>query len=112
MKEFLYADNDNYESEFVATGINSVTLGCYSRAQMRALYPTGFHVVCQIGKGKNILGDIKCRGCRLPAYSLDYSILYSSTGYIQLGDNEFAVIKKAMLCFCFYIFQQLYQSQY
>ena len=107
MKEFLYADNDNYESEFVATGINSVTLGCYSRAQMRALYPTGFHVVCQIGKGKNILGDIKCRGCRLPAYALDYSILYSSTGYIQLGDNEFAVIKKSNALFLLLYFSAI-----
>ncbi|MDE5973815.1 MAG: hypothetical protein K2G73_04005 [Eubacterium sp.] len=99
MKEFLYADNDNYGSEFVVTGINSVTLGCYSCAQMKALYPTGFNVICQIGKGKKILGDIKCDGCSLPAYSLDYSIFYSSAGYIQLGDNGFAVIKKSNFLF-------------
>ena len=99
MKEFLYAANDNYDSELVVTGINSVTLGYYNRVRMKTLYPDGFNVVCQIGKGKKILGDIKCSGCKLPAYKLDYSVLYSSAGYIQLDGNKFAVIKKSNALF-------------
>lgn len=99
MKEFLYADNSDYDSEFVVTGINSVRLGYYNNKQMKKLYPTGFNVACQIGKGKKFLGDIKCSGCRLPAYLLDYSILYRNAGYIQISDNEFAVIKKSNILF-------------
>ncbi len=99
MKEFLYADNSDYDSEFVVTGLNSVTLGYYNNKQMKKLYPNGFHVICQIGKGKNFLGDIKCSGCSLPAYLLDYSILYRNAGYIQISNNEFAVIKKSNILF-------------
>lgn len=99
MKEFLYADKDNYDSKLVVTGMNSVTLGYYNCAKMKALHPDGFNVICQIGRGRKILGDVKCSGCTLPAYELDYSILHSSAGYIQLGDNEFAVIKKSNALF-------------
>ncbi len=99
MKEFLYADNDNYDSKLVVTGINSVNLGYYNYARMKVLYPDGFNVICQIGKGKKILGDVKCNGCTLPAYALDYSIFYSSAGYIQLGESDFAVVKKSNTLF-------------
>ncbi len=99
MKEFQYADNVDYDSEFIVTGINSVSLGYYNRAHMKELFPNGYKVTCQIGKGKKLLGDIKCNGCRLPAYFLDYSILNRTAGYIQIGDNEFAVIKKSNALF-------------
>lgn len=104
MKEFLYADNDNYDSKLVVTGINSVNVGYYNYARMKVLYPDGFNVICQIGKGKKILGDVKCSGCTLPAYALDYSIFYSSAGYIQIGDSEFAVIKKSNALFLLWYF--------
>lgn len=104
MKEFLYAENHDYNSEFVVKGMNSVTLGCYNCSHMKQHYPKGFHVICQIGKGNTMLGDIKCSGCTLPAYSLDYSLLYRSVGYIQVGSNDFAVIKKSNAVFLFVYF--------
>lgn len=95
VKEFVYVNNDDYDGEFVATGINSVSLGYYKNKQMKKLFPNGYKVLCQIGKGKKLLGDIKCRGCRLPAYALEYSVFNHIEGYIQIGDKEFAVIKKS-----------------
>lgn len=99
MKEFQYADNSDYDSELIVTGINSVSIGYYKKTHMYDLFPNGYKVSCQIGKGKKLLGDIKCSGCSLPAYSLDYSVLNRTAGYIQIDDNEFAVIKKSNVLF-------------